>query len=309
MFSTTSAGAAEEISPPRKRRKKLDIADVSCLVATRQKAAFHSPEKPAKEKQSACSESALSKKPQPTAVEVDFLSQEVMEEDAIIQSSLPQYLDHVFGSCIGNSQPSDRDSQTHIATCKPDGGQCDSPTVIDESQGFIVRGLSDELPNVVTPGSIESESFAQAVKNESPANTELSPLLFQSPTSPHDSISGVHTYSQALTLNHIQHTCTPSTPCNQKSAALLLPEVSVAVPQAPDVSASKCGRKSNRKRKLSSTKTAVKKTNYTCPPSCVSLMDCSQMKTESIVSILALILQGTVHYTLHEMIEPHLPGL
>ena len=104
---------------------------------------------------------------------------------------------------------------------------------------------------------------------------------------------GAHTNSQTLTFpspaDKMTHTSI-STPHDEKHTLHTVPQSSTSMSPA---AGSRCSGKSTRKRRLSSPKPKLK---YTCPPSCVSLMECSHMKPESIVSILALVLQGTLYH-------------
>ena len=305
MFTSTSCGstrpelATSEKSPPHKRRRKLDIADVSCLVATKQKPVFLSPEKPTKQTQSPHFKSPISKKAL-DKVQVDNFSQELIEEDITIQSSLPHYLDHVFG-CIGSSQSLITNSRIPpTPNCYPttdtpatEDGCCESLPVIQESQGFTVTHASNELPTTI---SRDGDELCSVEKNETRANVELSPLLFpSSPPELHlnhsscDTLTRSETLSRSSLSNKMTHTlkCTSiSTPHDKKHMLYTVPQSSVAMSQE---TSGKCA-KSTRRRSLSSSKSKLK---YTCPPLCVSLMECARMKPESIVSILAIVLQGT----------------
>ena len=312
MFTSGSSARTQrpkpvtrEKSPPRKRRRKLDIADVSCLVSTRQKPVFLSPEKPTQQTLSPHSKPPISKKAIGKAqatVEVDVFSQELAEEDTIIQSSLPQYLDHVFVDGIGSSQsvPTDIQIPPTLNCCSAtdtpavEDGCSGSPPVIQESQGFTVTNVSNEMPSNVSRASGGSDNVK---KNEGLANVESSPLLFQSPSSPpkvhsNNLSCGAHTNSLTPTFpspaDKMTHTsiCTPH---NEKHTLYNVPQSSTSMSPA---TGSRCSGKSTRKRRLSSPKPKLK---YSCPPSCVSLMECSHMKPDSIVSILALVLQGTMY--------------
>ena len=359
MFSTSSSRpelGAERRSPPRKRRKNLDITDVSFLIETTQKAAFLSPEKPATRVLPV--HSAHNHKPpaEQPMVKVDVLSQELIEEeDTCIQSSLPHYLDHLFGDCIGGSSQSDHNSRSPapVSVRCTDEDKNDSPPTIQESQGFTVTNISLELQSssleekAVCPSNDESGIDAGEMTVVSPANVESSPILFQSPilspphpsssahvhpqTSPHSHSSGLqtspHSHSSGLQTSPHSHSSGPQTsPHSHSSRPQISPhshssrpqvhqdnrssiqqamdssdDKKIAVQKAPHKSSTttstgKPSKKSSRKRKFSSTSRAASKTNYTCPPSCLSLMECTQVKTESIVCILALVLQGIYMY-------------
>ena len=289
--------------PPCKRRRKLDIADVSCLVSTRQKPVFLSPEELIQQTLSPHSKPPISEKAIGKAqatVEVDVFSQELAVEDTIIQSSLPQYLDRVFGDCIGSSQSVTTDIQipptlnycSTTDTPAVEDGCSGLLSVIQESQGFSVTNVM--LPNV----SRASGGSDSVEKNEGFANVESSPLLFQSPSSPpkvhSNNLSwGAHTYSQTPTFlspaDKMTHT--RSSTCTSHNEKHTLHTVLQSSTSMPPAAGSRCSGKSTRKRRLSSPKPKLK---YSCPPSCVRLMECSHMKPESIVSILALVLQGTM---------------
>lgn len=269
-------------SPPKKRARTLDIADVSCLVATKQRAAFPSPERPP----------TKTKPPPSKTLLTDVFSQELIEEDSIIQSSLPQYLNHVFGdSIIGGSSESKAPPTAYSSlNCSTSASTCmnmrdDHNLTIQESQGFTVA----EVSSLNTTGSAANN----LIKNESIAGMELSPLLFNSPPSlPNDSSS--HD-SKSLLKPAAHEKSTPAStlsPSCEKPAHTPLP----AIPSISLVTKSNANKLTKRKRKLSGSRTSTAKTKYTCPPSCVSLDGCVHMKTESIVSILAIVLQG-----IHEM--------
>lgn len=274
--------AEEHNSPPFKKRRTLDISDVSCLVATRQKAAFPSPEKSIHSKSS---DPQSSRKLQ----EIDVLSQELIEEDTMVQSSLPQYFNHIYGGYIGCSKLTDyQEMPTFLYPANDGSVSCDSP-VIEESQGFTVRGLSEGAVNFT---GAESESTVP--NNTSPAN---SPLLFQSPISPPKSPSSVDNTRVESNSETAPLPC-PSqvkTYHIEKPMAPPMSVTSAAVSLTSNVSISNKKEKSTRKRKLSSSTVPRRKSKfkYVCPPSCVTLMDCTSMKSESTVSILAIILQGT----------------
>ena len=289
-----------EKSPPRKRRRKLDIADVSCLVSTRQKPVFLSPEKPIQQTLSPHSKPPISEKAIGKAqatVEVDAFSQELAVEDTIIQSSLPQYLDHVFGDRTGSSQSVTTDIQIPptLNCCST----TDTPAVEDGCSGSPPESQGFSVTNVMPPNVSRASGGSDNVeKNEGLANVESSPLLFQSPSSPpkvhSNSLScGAHTNSQTPTFpspaDKMTHTHTSTcTSHSEKHTLHNIPQSSTSMSPA---TGSRCSGKSTRKRRLSSPKPKLK---YSCPPSCVSLMECSHMKPESIVSILALVLQGTM---------------
>ena len=279
-------------SPPKKRARTLDIADVSCLVATKQRAAFPSPERPP----------TKTKPPPSKTLLTDVFSQELIEEDSIIQSSLPQYLNHVFGdSIIGGSSESKAPPTAYSSlNCSTSASTCmnmrdipnHAPLTIQESQGFTVADVS----SLNTTGSAANN----LIKNESIAGMELSPLLFNSPpslpTSSNHSSSYILAHDSKSLLKPAAHEkSTPAStlsPSCEKPAHTPLP----ATPSISLVTKSNANKLTKRKRKLSGSRTSTAKTKYTCPPSCVNLDGCVHMKTESIVSILAIVLQG-----IHEM--------
>lgn len=289
----------EHKSPPCKKRRTLDISDVSCLVATGQRAAFLSPKKTILSKSS---DPQPSRKPPSINQGVDVLSQELIEEDTMIQSSLPQYFNHIFGGCVGYSKLSHYKEEKPTSLCNAlrasDGSVNSDSAVIEESQGFTVRGLLEGAVNLNT--GAESESSAHITNNASPTNLELSPLLFHSPISPPKSPSNAdntctQTNSETVpfprplqveNLKSISHIDNPT--------ALPMSLSSAAVSQTSHVTISSNKDKSTRKRRWSSSKTPRKKSKcqYKCPPSCITLMDCTSMKAESTVSILAIVLQG-----------------
>ena len=349
MFSTSSSRPeleAERRSPPRKRRKNLDITDVSFLIKTTQKAAFLSPEKPSTRVLPVHSVHDHKPPAEQPMVKVDVLSQELIEEeDTCIQSSLPHYLDHLFGDCIGGSSQSDHNSRSPapVSVRCTDEDKNDSPPTIQESQGFTVTNISLELQSsslvekAVCPCNAESGIDAGEMTVVSPANVESSPILFQSPilspphlassahvhpqTSPHSHSSGPQTSphshsSGSQTSPHSHSSGRQTSPHPHSSRPQVHQDNKSSVQQAMDdssddkkvvtqnssrkssttTSTSKPSKKSSRKRKFSSTSRPASTTNYTCPPSCVSLMECTQVKTESIVCILALVLQGIYMY-------------
>lgn len=299
----------EHKSPPCKKRRTLDISDVSCLVATGQKAAFLSPQRTILSKSS---DPQPSRKPPSINQGVDVLSQELIEEDTMIQSSLPQYFNHIFGGCVGCSKLSHYKEEKPTSLCNAafqasDGSVNSDSPVIEESQGFTVRGLLEGAVNLST--GAESESTAHITNNSSPTNLELSPLLFHSPISPPKSPSNAdntcaQTNSEAVPFPRplqVQNLKTYSISHIDNPTALPTSLPSAAVSQTYRVTISSNKDKSTRKRRWSSSKTPRKKSKcqYTCPPSCVTLMDCTSMKAESTVSILAIVLQGMYIYV-HE---------
>ena len=281
----------ESTSPPCKRARTLDIADVACLVATQQTAAYPSPEKPSPSPVSLCGDVSAP----PTTVEEsptsqDLFSQELLEEDSVIQCSLPQYLSHVYGgSIIGSSLPSS--SLSAVSGCcsaLTTAGRDDSSIPpIEESQGFTVTGSSDQLKISVRDSNLNGPSSAIP---ESSANAESSPLLFDSPASLPES-SPTH-QTACTTSPHTLHlsTTTDTPPLSHTVATKppsLPPEEAKGTPGIGLVR-----QRPSRKRKASATKAHVEK--YTCPPSCVSLAECAARKPESLVSILAIVLQGNL---------------
>lgn len=289
----------EHKSPPSKKRRTLDISDVSCLVATGQKAAFLSPKKTILSKSS---NPQPSRKPPDINHGVDVLSQELIEEDTMIQSSLPQYFNHIFGGCVGCSKLTHYKEEKPTSICNAfranDGSVNSDSPVIEESQGFIVRGLLEGAVNHST--GAESESTAHVTNNASPANLELSPLLFHSPISPPKFPSNAdntcaQTNSETVPLPCTSQVQNLSISHIDNPTVLPMSLPSAAVSHTSHVTISSNKDKSTRKRRLSSSKMPRKKSKcqYMCPPSCVTLMDCTCMKAESTVSILAIILQGT----------------
>ena len=274
MFS--AAGRTTANSPPHKRKRTLKIADVSCLVASKQRAAFRSPEKPTKPPSRP--QSPLSKNPtlkQEPVANPDMFSQELIEEDNNIQSSMPQYFDHVFGDG-GNSQSI---SQSYVHVGVKDSPS-HAPLAIQESQGFTVVSTSLPADNII----IKSESTT--------AGNECSPVLFSSPTTPpklptnYSSCKLAQNSQTLLPSATLTHSTPSATTTIEKPIPPLVP------PKAPsskkeDSTNDKVVKKPSRKRKLSGNRT-----KYTCPPSCVSLEECVRLKTDSKVSILAIVLQG-----------------
>ena len=295
MFSSSTARGAS--SPPRKRSRKLDIAEVSCLVASRQKASFASPERPAVRRPSHPSNLPVSETPAReeqlhTTVRVDTLSQEMVEEDGIIQSSLPQYLDHMFGGVVGGRPSKDpeirvdrvwasRDYSTTPAGVNRSSCSNNSPPVIQESQGFTVINATNERVMCVTPDTAGSTGACVNAVNE-----ELSPLLFHSPTlSPPTLLgtSGCVNPQTCVTRTHTPSTKTVEKRCNDEKTTPL-----------PVAESERTGNRSKVRKSVA--KMSGKKPKYTCPPSCVSLAELSTMKPETLVSILAIVLQGTCIY-------------
>ena len=267
MFSTEGDG--ELTSPPRKRTRTLDIADVACLVRTRQSAVLASPEEPSTSSSFHRATTTVEETP-------DEFSQELIEEDTVIQSSLPHYLSHIYGSfAIGSCSGANGTVSTTAGS-----SYLHSPFVA-ESQGFIVAAISNQLKipisdNKHTPSEAKPES-----------STQYSPLLFDSPTtsltkSSPTQTSGLPTFYPSPTSDGQQPPVSLPQNNTAETNSNCLPSKSAVVEN------NKKG--PSRKRKLSATKT--EKLQYTCPPSCVSLADCTAKKPESLVSILVLVLQG-----------------
>ncbi|CAI8005948.1 Shieldin complex subunit 2 [Geodia barretti] len=283
MFSTEED--AGRISPPQKRARTLDIADVACLVTRRQRAAFPSPEKPSRSSVFSLSSDTAAPLSTTTVKETqDEFSQELIEEDTVIQSSLPHYLSHVYGGGR-HSDPDDSGASSSTSCCSVSTASCSSklsPPAIVESQGFTVTEISDQ-PNGT---NIESDAPCAAMAGSS-NNTQSSPLLFDSPTSlprssPTHAKPNISTAAdQQPSVSHPQTVA--AKPCTLSTTKSELKE---NVADSGDW----VKKRPSRKRKFSAG-TKAEKLNYTCPPSCVNLAECAAMKPESLVHLFALVLQ------------------
>ena len=356
-----------ESSPPRKRARTLEIAHVSCLVASQQRSAFRSPEKPVSTASSRSTDTPLDT----TVVEEtphsldDLFSQELIEEDAVIQSSLPRYLSHVYGSSTTSSTISYGAPLTADKSCGLAGtsttlagttanrtAELCSPAIA-ESQGFTVTGDSSavlatvneragekgESPLVATmlsrdntpddPTEVErvkqlggqvkvgrkgvlrvvwdvslrtasSSDTLSSVKSENSVGTEISPPLFDSPDSPSPThanhppaspltTSGLATVDSSKTLHEVSiaHTVMLNHGETTKPDSLL------PVP-AKEKTTGGVELIQNRTSKKRRSRAVVEKAQYTCPPLCVSLARCTAMRPDSLVSVLAIVLQGSV---------------
>jgi hypothetical protein len=279
MFSTDEDTG--RISPPQKRARTLDIADVACLVTTRQRAAFPSPEKPSGSSVFGLSSETAAPLSTTTVEETqDEFSQELIEEDTVIQSSLPQYLSHVYGGGR-HSDP----GAANTNCCSVSTASCSSklsPPAIVESQGFTVTEISDQPKTSVTNNESDTPC---AAKPESSSNTQSSPLLFDSPTSlpissPTRARPKISTAAdrQQSPVSHPQTVA--AKPCTHSTTKS---EMEENVANSGD----SVKKRSSRKRKFSK----AEELNYTCPPSCVNLAECAAMKPESLVHLFALVLQ------------------
>ena len=355
-----------ESSPPRKRARTLKIAHVSCLVASQQRTAFRSPEKPVSTASSRSTDTPLDTtvvEETPHSLE-DLFSQELIEEDTVIQSSLPRYLSHVYGSST-NQPCSYIASLTAAKSCGVAGttatlagttanrtAELCSPAIA-ESQGFTVTGDSSavlatvneragekgESPLVATmlsrdntpddPTEVErvkqlggqvkvgrkgvlrvvwdvslrtasSSDTLSSVKSENSVGTEISPPLFDSPDSPSPThanhppaspltTSGLATVDSSKTLHEVSlaHTVLLNHGETNKPDSLL------PVP-AKEKTTGGVELILNRTSKKRRSRAVVEKAQYMCPPLCVSLARCTAMRPDSLVSVLAIVLQGSV---------------
>ncbi len=231
-------------------------------------------------------------------------------EDDQIQCSLPFYLEHLFGQCVGGS------TQSYNTTTPPHSER------ILNSQGFIISAKStlntvDNAPSLISLSSLpcigevagEGEDglvagggedclVAGGVEEDQMVH---SPLLFTSPDHS-DTIDHLDTNQSNVHLRD-QSTLEPNIDLH------VAIETSIAISDVPCVttfkttteacnqmpnqsntaimgSSTKCEKtKRGRKRKLS--KSGDK---YTCPPRATALKDCSEK--QGTVSVLALVVQG-----------------
>ena len=277
----------------------LDIAEMACLVTTRQRAAFPSPEKQSSSSlfpgtSTTSSETAA---PPPTTTveetqeEEDEFSQELIEEDTVIQSSLPQYLSHVYGCGPRHTFPGDNvaGALSSCGSVSANSSSLQSP-VIAESQGFNVTEISSQIK--ISDSNDKRDSPTSAAKPESSTNTQSSPLLFDSPTALSKS-SPTHTNpTKTLSISTTATDQQPPVSCPQKVALKTSTLCRQSVMEDKQCTSGEwVGKKRSRKRKHSAT-AKTDKSKYTCPPLCVSLADCTAMKPESLVNLFALVLQG-----------------
>ena len=290
-----TAAEADESRRVRKRtrEKEIDIADVWCLVAKQQRAAFLSPEKrepiddsSAVEDLSAVAQGSTSAQlstVEETPLSAEAFSQKLIEEDAVIQSSLPQYLSHVYGRSAGGAWQTDPAGTTDDESCLPS---------IADSEGFTVTDtlyqskFSDT--NTISSGSVLFDSST---------SPEASPVLFDSPNSPLDQSTTPTTQARvspqpmcASTANSltVKAACfshsVERVPNSVSGTKLTVPAKGVSDVDLVKKRVSRSGRCSGQQEKL----------QYKCPPSCVSLAQCSAMTPESLVSVLAIVLQGII---------------
>lgn len=332
------------ISPPRKRTRPLDISDLTQLVPSEhQIAAFSSPparqpsskilnKQPTTEANSRDREEEVTIVQESQLIPEDRYSQDLIEEeDSVIESSLPQYLNHVYGSStttVATSRSNSRTLKRDCGSTSPNTGLEDATRncIIAESQGFSVAPTKTLCSSIHshTQTNISStissnplpinqpthyKTFAETGVQQttiSTANTEIyqttndlctkeptvnadsSPLLFDSPNS-QISMSNTSDHHNIETPSHspsLNNTSLPSEPVVKSS-----------VPAKQTSCNDKFVKRRGRKRKLSATKSPRDKAEYKAPPSCVSLAECVAMNSESLVSLLALVLQGIVSYS------------
>ena len=150
-------------SLPRGKKVRLDISDVLSLVNERHTTSLHSPEKGSKICKLGQNKTATPDRSTRQDALVNTLSQEAIEEDVCIQSSLPSYFDHVFGVCIGSSQSTQHNplhaghQSLHIEYEQP-------PVDLVESQRFADKEIDVPKMN----------------DEENKDSLQLSPVLFPS---------------------------------------------------------------------------------------------------------------------------------
>ena len=181
------------------------------------------------------------------------MGQYEVEEDAQIQSSLPHYLNCIFGVLQSNSPE-------RSGVCKSASSSSQLPIL--NSQGFLFNA-SDIPPANMNIASLNTPPCNRESQHSTADQFSVSPVLFDSPQkspSPHG-LDETHPSTSACIPPVLAIDQKPATSCHQKS------------------------RKSRkRKRSLSSE-------GYVCPPCCTKLVDCNQLKEN--VSIFVMVLQGT----------------
>lgn len=219
-------------------------------------------------------------------------------EDDQIQSSLPFYLEHLFGQRVGGNSP--------LLECTTSPSP--SGPILD-SQGFLTSaGNSTSRDNVIsnTRSPINLSSLPSVgTEGDDPVpegGVANSPLLFPSPD-PVDTI--VTTDSQNSTTKLvIGHDSTDIAISDIPNAPIKLQNTDDACDKVSDYFKTPKARltggnktKRGKKRKLS---TGSLRDEYVCPPGAVSLKDCS-LKDYSLkdcflkqgtVSVLAIVVQG-----------------
>ena len=207
------------------------------------------------------------------------VSQEMEDENTQIQSSLPLYLDHVFGRGLGLCRLTPHGSTEHMP-------------VLVESQGFLPTLQAEESARPLSPKDERSEA-------------PVSPLLFNSPSpesppykeAPNScnlpSINAVSAHFTAESTSS-KDTSNPIQPSESEGAHDLV-KVQKSPSNHPDaqeqVTVHRVYGHGGQKRKRSPCgQKKLARENYPCPPTCTCLADCTE--TGKNVCLFGIVLQG-----------------
>ena len=185
------------------------------------------------------------------------------EEDEVLQSSLPLYLDHIFGASVGFSQTFPGDPPPVHQSPPP-------PTTILESQGFNhTASTCVGGSHALSAGEVRRPVW---IPERSPAgrDSQNSMLLFSSPDD--------NSQSRDTAAASAGRTDDQSGLKETNSSS------SVAKTTARKTAPHGDGKR-GKKRKISDLEP-----EYRCPPSCCPLGDCTS--SDRTVSIIAVVVQG-----------------
>lgn len=221
------------------------------------------------------------------------------EEETQLQSSLPWYLEHVFGTAIGSSQSQQTLSQAQkLSQSRGHGHSHSQAVLLAESQGFVIEA-TDTSGRLIKKGAPGPHVISATIE-DAPGH------LVNSATIEHAFSGGSHkpaclnmpsavpgSQSSAVLFPLPQHSASA---CNmpREGASHSTVDLPSATTTKHEVETSEAARKrkdvvsvSSRKRKRSRVADEV---NYSCPPSCTPLARCAVR--EGTVNLLAVVMQG-----------------
>ena len=221
------------------------------------------------------------------------------EEDDLIQSSMPLYFDHIFGTSIGFSQqildrlsPARTLPSSHPFSSPPLPHSSTLPQhpvpAILESQGFRPqRANTGGEASTAEDESFEANCAPEDTPLHSPADSQHSIALFSSPeNNEYENKASL----QDRTVDHnTQRSVVPTDTLNTHSCK-----------QEKSGTKTTQRKKQNRKRRHCEVEC-----EYHCPSSCTVLRDCTA--AERIVSVIAVVVQGQWGQSSCLMSDSHFP--
>ncbi len=194
----------------------------------------------------------------------EIATEEEIEEDTQIQSSIPFYFEHIFGTYLSQTK-----NPTSIPTCS-----YETVSVLN-SQGFLSREFET--------GARNSDSISPTSSPPSTCDPPDTPILFPSPenTKEYNSISTDNLGATPLNANpssiNVSIWVEKLTTAPQKSTKECIP---------PGLFSKEKTSRNKRKRSMSKSSDEI----YNCPPSCTALGECVTLNKT--VNLLAIVIQG-----------------